>query len=72
MTLDSTTVQIVWTVASFIVFLAILMWAWSKGAKRGFDQAARLPFSDETGDETGGSAGAQARMGAGMNTGSGR
>lgn len=68
MSLDSTTVQIVWTVASFIVFLAILAWACSSGARRGFEQASRLPFSDEVGDEGGAGGGTPA----GMNSGSGR
>jgi cytochrome c oxidase cbb3-type subunit 4 len=45
--MDLNDVRIVWTVASFIVFLAIVAWAYSRGPKRGFDEAAQLPFLDE-------------------------
>lgn len=35
------------TVLSFVVFVAIVCWAWS-GRNRGrFDEASRLPFSDD-------------------------
>lgn len=37
------------TLASFLCFLAITAWAYSKGARKGFDEAAMLPFAD--GDE---------------------
>ena len=47
--MDVTTVRIVWTVASFAVFVAIVRWAYSGQAKAGFEQAARLPFEDEAG-----------------------
>jgi len=46
--MDFTTVQIAWTVASFLVFVAIMLWACSARAQRGFEQASRLPFDDET------------------------
>jgi cytochrome c oxidase cbb3-type subunit 4 len=45
--MDLNDVRIVWTVASFLVFLAIVAWAYSRGARRGFDEAAQLPFLDE-------------------------
>ncbi|GAB6049904.1 hypothetical protein JCM16106_07480 [Hydrogenophilus islandicus] len=35
------------TVLSFVCFLAIVAWAYSKHAKPGFDEAARIPFLDE-------------------------
>jgi cytochrome c oxidase cbb3-type subunit 4 len=47
--MDVTTVRIVWTVASFAVFVAIVLWAYSGRAQAGFEQAARLPFEDEAG-----------------------
>jgi cytochrome c oxidase cbb3-type subunit 4 len=46
MSLDD--VRIAWTVASFLVFVAIVFWAYSRGARRGFDEAAQLPFADES------------------------
>ena len=37
----------VWTVLLFVLFIGIIVWAWSAKRKRGFDEAARLPFEDE-------------------------
>jgi cytochrome c oxidase cbb3-type subunit 4 len=45
-------VRIAWTVASFFMFVAIVIWAYSGRAGKGFEQAARLPFDDEA-DRTG-------------------
>jgi len=38
------------TVIAFAAFVGIVWWAWSAGARRGFEEAARLPF-DEDGRE---------------------
>ncbi|HEY9096344.1 MAG TPA: cbb3-type cytochrome c oxidase subunit 3 [Hydrogenophaga sp.] len=35
------------TVVSFLTFLGIVAWAWSRRNKAGFDEAAQLPFQDE-------------------------
>lgn len=35
------------TVLALLCFLGIVIWAYSKGAKKGFDEAAQLPFTDE-------------------------
>lgn len=35
------------TVAGLLCFLAIVGWAYSKGSKKGFDEAANLPFTEE-------------------------
>jgi cytochrome c oxidase cbb3-type subunit 4 len=48
--MDLTTVRIAWTVASFFVFVAIVIWAYSERAGRGFEAAARLPFDDDVDD----------------------
>jgi cytochrome c oxidase cbb3-type subunit 4 len=45
--MDLNDVRIAWTVVSFLVFLAIVAWAYSRGARRSFDEAAQLPFLDE-------------------------
>ena len=37
----------VWTVLMFVLFIGIIVWAWSAKRKRGFDEAARLPLEDE-------------------------
>jgi cytochrome c oxidase cbb3-type subunit IV len=35
------------TVVSFLTFLGIVAWAWSRRNKAGFEEAAQLPFQDE-------------------------
>ncbi len=40
------------TVAGLLCFLAIVGWAYGKGSKKGFDEAAKLPFAE--GDDDGG------------------
>ena len=37
----------VMTVISFLTFVGIVAWAWSKRNKRDFDEAAQLPFKDD-------------------------
>ncbi len=34
------------TVLGFIGFIAIVAWAYSKGARKGFKEASELPFAD--------------------------
>ena len=36
-----------WTVALLILFIGIVIWAFSSRRKRGFDEAARLPLEEE-------------------------
>ncbi len=45
--MDITDLRIIATVASFITFIGIWVWAWSKGNKKDFDEAARLPLEGE-------------------------
>ncbi|MBW7859506.1 MAG: cbb3-type cytochrome c oxidase subunit 3 [Rhodocyclaceae bacterium] len=35
------------TVLGFLCFLGICLWAYSRHAKSGFEEAARLPFTDD-------------------------
>ena len=35
------------TVLSLVLFLGIVVWAWSRRNKADFDAAAQLPFNDE-------------------------
>ena len=35
------------TVVSFVAFLSIVVWAWSRRNKDDFEEAGRLPFDDE-------------------------
>ena len=42
--------RILVTVLSFACFLGLVRWAWSARNRRGFDEAARLPFAADDGD----------------------
>ena len=42
--------RIVVTVLSFACFGGLVVWAWSARNRRGFDEAARLPFVAEGGE----------------------
>ena len=35
------------TLLSFVMFLGLVAWAWSKRQRPSFDEAAQLPFSGE-------------------------
>ncbi|QTD44225.1 cbb3-type cytochrome oxidase subunit 3 [Ottowia testudinis] len=35
------------TVAAFVVFIGIVVWAWSSRNKQRFDEAAQLPFEQD-------------------------
>ena len=37
----------VWTVMMFVLFIGIIVWAWSAKRKKQFDEAARLPLEDD-------------------------
>jgi cytochrome c oxidase cbb3-type subunit 4 len=41
------------TVFSLAVFLGIVVWAWTKRRRDGFDEAAQLPFLDNDNVESG-------------------
>lgn len=36
-----------WTVGALIIFISIIIWAFSKNRHRDFDEAARLPLEDD-------------------------
>ena len=38
------------TVVLFLVFLGIVVWAWSARRRQSFEAAAQLPFAEETRD----------------------
>jgi cytochrome c oxidase cbb3-type subunit 4 len=42
-----TQIQVVWTVVVMIIFLAIVVWAWSGRRKDSFDEAANIPLEEE-------------------------
>jgi cytochrome c oxidase cbb3-type subunit IV len=45
--MDITTLRIVATLASFVTFIGILVWAFLRRNTAGFDEAARLPFEQD-------------------------
>ena len=36
-----------WTAALLVIFIGIVVWAWSGKRKRDFDEAAHIPLEDE-------------------------
>ena len=42
--MDINTLRAIVTVVSFIVFIGIMAWAWSRRNASRFEEAARLPF----------------------------
>jgi len=51
--MDVNQVRIVVTVLSFVAFVVIWVWAWSRKSQAGFDEAARLPFVDSVNEQGG-------------------
>jgi cytochrome c oxidase cbb3-type subunit 4 len=45
--MDITTLRIAATLASFVTFIGILVWAYSRSNTPAFDEAARLPFEQD-------------------------
>ena len=49
--MDINDLRAVITVLAFVAFVGIVAWAYSRGRKREFDEAARLPFGATTGED---------------------
>lgn len=49
--MDVTTLRIGATLAAFFTFLGILAWAYWRGNRQRFDEAARIPFARDGGAE---------------------
>ena len=45
------TIQILWTVVAFVVFVGIAVWAFSAKRKQDFSEAANLPLTDDDSNE---------------------
>ncbi len=43
----TTQIHIVWTIVVIIIFLAIVLWAWSGRRKESFNDAANIPLEEE-------------------------
>lgn len=44
---DMNTLRSILTVALFVLFIAICIWAWSKDRKKEFKDAANIPFEGD-------------------------
>jgi cytochrome c oxidase cbb3-type subunit 4 len=45
--MDTVNFHILWTVSLFVLFIAIIIWAWSSKRKVEFDELANLPLDEE-------------------------
>jgi cytochrome c oxidase cbb3-type subunit 4 len=45
--MDINTLRSATTLVSFVVFIGIVWWAWSRKRSADFDQAAQLPFEQD-------------------------
>ena len=40
-------IQSVWTIVVMVIFVSIVIWAWSGSNKKAFEEAANLPFDED-------------------------
>jgi cytochrome c oxidase cbb3-type subunit 4 len=45
--MDDNLIQVIWTVVVLVLFVGIVIWAWSSKRKQAFDEAANIPFSED-------------------------
>ena len=45
--MDYPVMQSIWTVVVLVVFVGIVLWAWSGKRKQDFDEAANIPFHED-------------------------
>ena len=45
--MDYSLVQSIWTVVVTVLFIGIVIWAWSGKRKARFDEAANIPFEED-------------------------
>jgi cytochrome c oxidase cbb3-type subunit 4 len=45
--MDVNTLRIIATVVSFVVFIGIWGWAWSRKNRAAFEEAGRIPFEQD-------------------------
>jgi cytochrome c oxidase cbb3-type subunit 4 len=45
--MDVSIVQSVWTLVVLVLFVGIVIWAWSGKRKQEFDEAANIPFDED-------------------------
>ncbi len=49
--MDINTLRGLATIFAFIAFIGVCLWAYSSRRKKGFDEAANLPFDDDDDDD---------------------
>ena len=45
--MDDNLIQVVWTLVVLVLFVGIVIWAWSGKRKQDFDEAANMPFDED-------------------------
>ncbi len=45
--MDVSLIQSIWTVVVLVLFVGIVIWAWSGKQKERFDEAANIPFAED-------------------------
>jgi len=45
--MDSNLIQVIWTLVVLVLFVGIVIWAWSGKRKQAFDEAANIPFNED-------------------------
>ena len=45
--MDYLLIQVVWTLVVLVLFVGIVIWAWSGKRKQDFDEAANMPFDED-------------------------
>ena len=50
--MDVNEMRVAITVLTFVIFIAIVVWAWSGRRRQEFDEAARMALDDDDGEPT--------------------
>ena len=45
--MDYSLIQSIWTIVVMVLFVGIVIWAWSSKRKQRFDEAANIPFKED-------------------------
>lgn len=45
--MNQTLLHEIWTVVALVVFIGIVIWAWSGKRKQRFEEAANIPFDED-------------------------
>ena len=51
--MDYSLILSIWTLVVLVLFVGIVMWAWSGKRKQRFDEAANIPFDEDDALSTG-------------------